>query len=212
MSQIENVLKETRRFPPPPEFQARARLKSMDEYRRLYAESIEQPETFWGRVAEELPWIQRWERVLDWSEAPRAKWFVGGKLNASAVCLDQHLEERGDKIAIRWEGEPGDTRNLTYRELHAEVSRMANALKARGIGKGDRVAIYMPMIPELAMAVLACARIGAIHSVVFAGFSAQALSDRIEDGECCAVITADGAWRRGSVLPLKPAVDEACRG
>lgn len=212
MSQIENVLHESRSFPPPSAFAAAARCASTAEYEELHRRSIEDPEGFWGGVARELPWMKPYEQVLDWSEAPRAKWFVGGQLNASAICLDQHLETLGGKTAILWEGEPGDTRSFTYRELHAEVCRFANVLRARGIGRGDRVAIYMPMIPELAMAVLACARIGAIHSVVFGGFSAQALADRIEDGGCSAVITADGGWRRGSVLPLKPAVDEACAG
>jgi acetyl-CoA synthetase len=213
MSEIESVLHETRAFPPSDEFRARARISSEEEYRALYEESIRDPEGFWGRIARELPWMEDFGKVLDWSGAPFAKWFVGGKLNASAVCLDQHLESgRGDRPAIHWEGEPGDTRTLTYRELHAEVCRLANALKARGVKKGDRVAIYMPMIPELAMAVLACARIGAAHSVVFGGFSAQALHDRIADGECCAVITADGAWRRGKVLELKKEVDAGLEG
>ena len=153
----------------------RARCNSAEEYERLYRESIDEPEVFWDRVARELPWIEPHGEVLDWSDAPRARWFVGGKLNASAVCLDQHLETRADKVAILWEGEPGDTRQLTYRELHAEVSRSCErAARARRVeGRSRR---YMPMIPELAMAVLACARIGAIHSVVFGGFSAQALS------------------------------------
>jgi acetyl-CoA synthetase len=213
MSEIESVLHETRAFPPSDAFRARARISSEEEYRALHEESIRDPEGFWGRVARELPWMEDFEQVLDWSGAPFAKWFVGGKLNASAVCLDQHLENgRGDRPAIVWEGEPGDTRTLTYGELHAEVCRLANALKARGVRKGDRVAIYMPMVPELAMAVLACARIGAAHSVVFGGFSAQALHDRILDGECCAVITADGAWRRGKVLELKKEVDAGLEG
>lgn len=185
----------------------------MATYERMYKESIEDPEGFFGRVAQELPWIEPFDEVLDWSNKPYAKWFGGGKLNASAICLDQHVDSiRAGKRAIVWEGEPGDRRVLTYAELHVEVCRFANALKKRGIKKGDRVAIYMPMIPELAMAVLACARIGAIHSVVFGGFSAQALRDRIEDGDCCAVITADGGWRRGKVLPLKPEVDAAIEG
>jgi len=213
MSQIENVLSETRSFPPSEAFRERARLASEDAYRRMYRESLDDPEGFWGRIARELPWIRPFERVLDWSGAPFAKWFLGGRINASAVCLDQHLATpRASKRAIVWEGEPGDRRTLTYGELHAQVCRFANALKRRGIAKGDRVAIYMPMIPELAIAVLACARIGAPHSVVFGGFSAQALSDRIEDGRCCAVITADGGWRRGKVLPLKPEVDAAVKG
>ena len=209
-NQIDNVLHETRSFPPSRDFQEGAHISSHEQYERMYRESIENPEGFWDRVARDLPWIQPYEQVLDWSEAPRARWFTGGRLNASAVCLDQHVAAgRGDKVAIRWEGEPGDRRDFTYRELLQEVCRFANVLKARGVKKGDRVAIYMPMIPELAMAVLACARLGAIHSVVFGGFSAQALRDRIEDGQCTAVITADGGWRRGKVLPLKREVDAA---
>jgi acetyl-CoA synthetase len=213
MSQIESVLQENRVFPPPEDFAKRAQLSSEAEYQALYRESIDDPEAFWGRMARELPWIEDFDQVLDWSNKPFAKWFVGGKLNASAVCLDQHLTKgRGDKAAIVWEGEPGDTLTYSYAELHAAVCRFANALKARGVKKGDRVAIYMPMIPELAMAVLACARIGAAHSVVFGGFSAQALRDRIEDGGCTAVITADGGWRRGKVLELKKEVDASIEG
>jgi acetyl-CoA synthetase len=212
MSQIENVLREDRSFPPPEAFRSEARLNNEVTYHRMYRESIDEPERFWGRVAKELPWIEPWSQVLDWSNAPFARWFVGGKLNASAVALDQHLEQRGSKRALVFEGEPGDTRTLTYAELHREVCRFANVLKSRGISKGDRVAIYMPMIPEAAMAMLACARIGAAHSVVFGGFSSQALRERIEDGGCTAVITADGGWRRGSVLELKPQVDEAVEG
>ena len=181
-------------------------------YQRMYRESLEEPDTFWRRVAGELPWIEPFQEVLDWSGAPVARWFGGGKINASAVCLDQHLEERGLKTALIFEGEPGDVRTLSYNELHQEVCRFANVLKDRGVKRGDRVAIYMPMIPEAAVAMLACARIGAAHSVVFGGFSAQALRDRIEDGGCTAVITADGGYRRGSVLELKPQVDEAVDG
>jgi acetyl-CoA synthetase len=212
MSQIDNILHENRHFPPPRDFQAKSRLGKEEIYQRMYRESIDDPERFWGRVANELPWIEPFTRVLDWSNAPFAKWFVGGKLNVSSVCLDQHVAtHRADKPAILWEGEPGDTRVLTYAELHLEVCRFANALKRRGVRRGDRVAIYMPMIPEAAVAMLACARIGAAHSVVFGGFSAQALRDRILDGGCTAVVTADGGFRRGAVLPLKVQVDEACR-
>lgn len=213
MTDIESVLKEGRRFAPSDEFREGARLNSEGGYQRMYRESIEDPEGFWGRVARELPWMEPWDRVLDWGGAPVAKWFVGGKLNASVVCLDQHIEAGlGGKRAIVWEGEPGDRRDLTYEQLHVEVCRFANVLKARGVKRGDRVAIYMPMIPEASIAMLACARIGAPHSVVFGGFSAQALRDRIEDGGCTAVVTSDGGWRRGSVLPLKPQVDEALEG
>ena len=213
MSEIENILHEHRSFPPPDHFRAQARINNDVTYHRMYKESIEDPEGFWGRVAKELPWMAPWEQVLDWSNAPFAKWFVGGKLNASAVCVDQHARgELANKPAIVWEGEPGDTRTLTYRELHLEVQRFANVLKSRGISRGDRVAIYMPMIPEAAIAMLACARIGAAHSVVFGGFSSQALRERIEDGGCTAVICADGGWRRGKVLELKPQVDQAVEG
>ncbi|MCH2102738.1 MAG: acetate--CoA ligase [Planctomycetes bacterium] len=212
MPDIDHVLTEDRRFPPSAEFQAVARLSSEEEYQAMHRRSVDDPEGFWGEMAQELPWIEPPTEVCDWSGAPVAKWFGGGKLNASAVCLDQHLEERGEKTAIRWEGEPGDVRELSYRELHDEVARFAAALKSRGLKKGDRVAIYMPMIPELAVAVLACARVGAAHSVIFGGFSAQAIRDRVEDGDCCMVITADGGWRRGKVLPLKREVDAALNG
>jgi acetyl-CoA synthetase len=215
MSEIDSVLKETRSFPPAGAFQQRARLQSLPEYDALWRESVDEPDKFWGRMARELPWIRPFEQVLDWSKAPFARWFVGGKLNASAVCVDQHLARHASKRALVWEGEPGDTRVWSYADLHAEVCRLANALKARGVKKGDRVAIYMPMVPELVAALLACARIGAAHSVVFGGFSAQSLKDRIEDGGCVAVITADGSWRRGKLLPLKSVVDDAlasCKG
>ena len=163
MTEIESVLHENRTFPPPAGFQKEARLANEDQYQRMYRESIDDPEGFWGRVALEIPWMVPFGKVLDWSQAPVARWFDKGKLNASAVCLDQHLEKgRGTKRAIVWEGEPGDTRTFTYEEVHAEVCRLANALRSRGIQRGDRVAIYMPMIPELAFALLACARIGAI--------------------------------------------------
>ncbi|MEM7306910.1 MAG: acetate--CoA ligase [Planctomycetota bacterium] len=211
--EIESVLQESRSFPPSEEFRSASLLSSEEVYQRMHKESVEQPEAFWGRVAAELPWLEPFDRVLDWSGAPVAKWFVGGKINASHVCVDQHAAgERAGKVAILWEGEPGDVRTLTYAELLVEVCRFANALKARGIKKGDRVAVYMPMVPELAIAVLACARVGAIHSVIFGGFSAQAIRDRVEDGGCTAVITADGGWRRGGKVPLKATVDEALAG
>jgi acetyl-CoA synthetase len=210
MFEIESVLKETRSFPPPEGFRAKARLSDPEEYARRHRRSVEDPEGFWGEVARELPWMKPFERVLDWSGSPVARWFIGGKANASHVCLDQHLSTaRRDKLALVWEGEPGEVRRLTYAELHALTARYANALKARGVKKGDRVALYLPMIPETVAVVLACARIGAIHSVIFGGFSAQSIRDRVEDGGCTAVVTADGGWRRGKVLPLKPVVDEA---
>ncbi len=206
---IESVLQESRRFAPPEGFRSRARISSVDEYRRLHRRSLDDPAGFWGEVASELHWFQGWDKVLEWDE-PFVKWFVGGRTNIAYNCLDLQVERgRGNKVAFFWEGEPGDRRTLTYAEMLREVSRFANALKGKGIGKGDRVAIYMPMIPEAAVAMLACARIGATHSVVFGGFSAQALADRINDAQAKAVITADGGYRRGQVLPLKPAVDEA---
>jgi len=206
---IESLSKETRVFNPPADFAASARCSSLEAYRALYDESVNSPETFWGRVAEELHWFEKWNKVLQWNP-PHAQWFVGGKTNLSYNCLDRHLDgPRADKTAFIWEGEPGDIRTMSYRELHAEVCKFANVLKAQGIEKGDRVCIYMPMILELPIAMLACARIGAPHSIVFGGFSANALVDRINDAEAKAVITADGGWRRGSVVPLKAAVDEA---
>ena len=210
---IMSVLREGRSFPPPEAFRKHARLGDPEEYQRLYRESIDDPEGFFGRVARELPWMRPFERVLDWSAKPYARWFVGGRINASVVCLDRHLgTPRADAVALLFEGEPGDVRRITYAEAHAEVCRLANGLRARGVKRGDRVAIYMPMLPELAFALLACARLGAIHSVVFGGFSAQSLKDRVEDGGCTAVITADGGWRRGKPLDLKSVVDEALEG
>ncbi len=212
MSQnIESILAENRVFPPSDEFKAKARLSSMEEYRALHRESIEDPEGFWGRQAQELHWQKAWDRVLDWNP-PFAKWFVGGKINLCENCVDRHLAERADKVAILWEGEPGDVRKLTYRDLHREVGRFANVLRRQGIAKGDRVIIYMPMVPEAAIAMLACARLGAVHSVVFGGFSAESIKDRIEDSGAKAVVTADGGWRRGSVVPLKDNVDKAITG
>ncbi|HSG78291.1 MAG TPA: acetate--CoA ligase [Acidimicrobiia bacterium] len=206
---IENLLREDRVFHPSEAFVRDARCNSLDAYRAMYEESVTDPDTFWARVAGELEWFEPWDAVLEWNQ-PYAKWFVNGKTNISYNCLDRHLSgPRADKVAFIWEGEPGDQRTLTYRELHAEVCKFANVLKARGIGKGDRVCLYMPMILELPIAMLACARIGAPHSIVFGGFSANALVDRINDAEAKAVVTADGGWRRGAVVPLKAAVDEA---
>jgi acetyl-CoA synthetase len=206
---IESLLREERTFAPPEEFSSRARCKDLNEYRALYEESVNDPQTFWTRVAKELHWFKEWDTVLEW-DPPHSKWFVGGTTNISYNCLDRHLDgPRADKLAFIWEGEPGDTRTFTYRELHLEVCKFANVLLELGIETGDPVCIYMPMVPELPVAMLACARIGAPHSIVFGGFSANALVDRITDAQAKAVITADGGWRRGSVVPLKAAVDEA---
>ena len=207
---IESVLKEERLFPPPAEFSQKAHIKSMEEYKQLYDKAKADPEKFWAELAEqELHWFQKWDKVLDW-QPPFAKWFVGGKLNISYNCLDRHLTtERRDKPALIWEGEPGDSRTFTYAELHREVCQFANALKQLGVEKGDRVGIYMPMIPEAAIAMLACVRLGAPHTVVFGGFSAEALKDRLLDAEAKVVITADGGWRKDAIVPLKEQVDKA---
>ena len=208
---IESVLQEQRTFEPPAELAARARIGSLAAYRELAARAEADPEAFWGEQARsQLQWFDPFHTVLDWSHPPFARWFEGGTTNLSTNCLDRHLQgPRADKIALIWEGEPGDGRTFTYRQLHAEVCKAANALKALGIGKGDLVALYMPMVPEAAIAMLACARIGAPHSVVFGGFSAEALRDRLIDGQAKAVITADGGFRKDKAVPLKPAVDEA---
>ena len=208
---IESVLQEARTFDPPAELAAHARIGSLAAYRQLAEQAAADPDAFWGEQARrELHWFEPFHTVLDWSQAPFARWFEGGTTNLSTNCLDRHLSgPRADKTALIWEGEPGDGRSFTYRELHAEVCRAANALKALGIGKGDLVALYMPMVPEAAIAMLACARIGAPHSVVFGGFSAEALRDRLIDGQAKAVITADGGFRKDKAVALKPAVDEA---
>ncbi len=209
---IESHLKETRVFKPAHSFAKNARIGSLEEYRRLYRESIAKPDKFWAREAKELTWQQPWKTVLEW-KPPFAKWFVGGKLNVSENCLDRHLTgPRRNKAAIIWEGEPGEKRTLTYQQLHRDVCRFANVLKRNKIKKGDRVIIYLPTIPEAAIAMLACARIGAIHSVVFGGFSAESIRDRIADCGATAVITADGSYRRGAIVPLKQNVDEALKG
>ena len=199
-------------YQPPEEFSKQASVSSMDQYRDIYRQATEDPEGFWGRFAEkELHWFEKWSRVLEW-EAPFAKWFVGGKTNMSYNCLDRHLLTwRKNKAAIIWEGEPGDERVLTYQELHRRVARFANVLKQLGLKTGDRSIIYMPMVPELPIAMLACARLGVTHSVVFGGFSAEALKTRILDLDARAVITADGGWRRGKEVRLKDTVDEALR-
>jgi len=203
--EIDDLLREDRTFPPPPDFRARA--IAQDE--SLYAEADRDPEAFWARFAAELEWSRPWDRILDW-QPPHAKWFVGGRINASVNCLDRHLRgPRRNKAALIWEGEPGDRRTLTYFELYRQVSTFANVLKTLGVRKGDRVAIYLPLIPELAISMLACARIGAVHSVVFGGFSAESLRDRINDSTCRLLITADGSHRRGQVVRLKQVADEA---
>ncbi|HTR80901.1 MAG TPA: acetate--CoA ligase [Bacteroidota bacterium] len=208
---ITSMLKEHRVFKPNAKFVKTAALKSFGVYKKMYAESVKSPEKFWAKMAEELSWYKKWTKVLRW-KLPFAQWFVGGKINVSYNCIDRHLTTwRKNKAAIIWEGEPGDTRTLTYADLHREVCRCANVLKSLGVEKGDRVVIYMPMIPELAITMLACARIGATHSVIFGGFSAEALKDRINDAKAKLVVTADGGYRRGNVVPLKANVDDALK-
>jgi acetyl-CoA synthetase len=203
-STIEALLSERREFTPPEQFARRAIVSSSSIYTE--GENFEQ---FWARQAEQFLWRRPHRQVLDWSNPPFARWFVDGKLNITENCLDRHLQSAGDKVAYYWEGEPGDRRVITYAELHAEVCRLANALADQGVTKGDRVAIYMGMVPELPVALLACARLGAPHSVVFGGFSSEALKDRIQDAECKALITCDGSWRNGAMLPLKEYADVA---
>ena len=206
---IDSILTETRSFAPPEEFRKNAAIKSDADYERLRARAHADPEAFWADIARELHWFKPWDQVLEWN-APWAKWFLGGKINLSYNCLDRHLDTwRKNKAAIIWESEPGEVRTLTYQQLHTEVQKFANVLKSLGIKSGDRVAIYMGMCPELPIAMLACARIGAVHSVIFGGFSANALVDRITDQEAIAVITQDSSYRRGSEVKLKAAVDEA---
>src|SRR2546423_9711831 len=209
---IEAHLIEKRVFKPSKDFAKGARIKSLEQYRRMYRESIQRPAKFWAREASELVWTKRWNSVLKW-KAPFARWFDGGKLNVSENCLDRHLNgPTKNKVAILWEGEPGDKRALSFQQLHRDVCRFANVLKRNKIRKGDRVIIYLPTIPEAAIAMLACTRIGAVHSVVFGGFSADSIRDRIADCGAIAVITADGGYRRGSIVPLKKNVDDALRG
>ncbi len=207
---IESVFHENRIFEPSPEFSQNAHIKSYEEYLRIYEEAEKDPVAFWESVAENLHWFEQWHTPLEWNE-PFAKWFIGGKTNVSYNCIDRHLDSyRRNKAAIIWEGEPaGETRTLTYQQLYREVCKFANALKSKGIGKGDRVAIYMPMVPEAVIAMQACARIGATHTVIFGGFSSDAISDRVNDCGCTAIITADGGYRRGKILTLKDTVDEA---
>jgi len=205
---IETLLDEQRSFPPAPAFRERAHVRDQD----VYARAQQDREGYWAEWARQLEWIRPWDQVLAWTP-PHAKWFVGGKLNASVNCLDRHVKAgRGDRVALIWEGEPGEVRRLTYAELHTQVSQFGNVLKGLGVGKGDRVAIYLPMVPEVAVAMLACARIGAPHTVVFGGFSAESLRDRINDAAATVLITADGGYRRGSVVPLKQNADDAVSG
>jgi acetyl-CoA synthetase len=207
--QLDTVMQEERLFAPPPDFAARARIKSLAQYEQMWNEAAANIEKFWGDLAGELHWFEPYTKVLEWNE-PFAEWFVGGKTNVAYNCLDAHLgTPRAGKTAIIWEGEPGDQRTLTYEQLHREVCKFAGALKALGLTKGDRVSIYMPMTPELAIAMLACARIGVVHSVIFGGFSSEAIADRNNDAQAKLVITADTGWRRGQQLPLKANVDAA---
>ena len=206
--EIEALLQEGRRFAPPDSFREKATVGDESVYR----EAAEDREGFWARMAGELEWTKPWSKVLEW-EPPNARWFVDGKLNVSVNCVDRHVRTwRRNKAALIWEGEPGDTRTLTYWDLYREVNRFGNVLRKLGVGKGDRVAIYLPMIPELPIAMLACARVGAVHNVVFGGFSAESLRDRINDAQAKLVITADGGYRRGNVIPLKKMADEALDG
>ena len=205
MSDLDVLLTEERRFPPPESFRRSANVPSEE----LYDFASRDPESFWAKMADELEWSKRWDRILEW-KPPRAKWFLGGKLNASVNCVDRHVRgARRNQAALIWEGEPGDRRTLTYWDLYRDVNRCASVLKKLGVRRGDRVAIYLPLIPEVVVAMLACARIGAIHSVVFGGFSAEALRDRINDAECKVLITADGGYRRGQTIPLKRNADKA---
>ncbi len=205
MDEISALLKEDRRFPPADSWKATANIADPGVYDRALAD----PEAFWESFARELEWIEPWHTVLEW-QPPHARWFAGGKINASANCLDRHVRTaRRNKAAIIWEGEPGDRRTLTYWDLYRQVSAFANVLKSLGVTRGDRVALYLPLIPELAIAMLACARIGAVHSVVFGGFSAESLRDRINDAQAVLLVTADGGYRRGQIVPLKQMADEA---
>jgi acetyl-CoA synthetase len=209
-SNIESILQENRVFPPSAEFSQKATIKGLEAYQQLYDRAQADPQKFWADLAtQELHWFQPWDTVLDWSNPPFAQWFVNGKTNLSYNCLDRHLETRPDKPAIVWEGEPGDSLTLTYARLHQQVCKFANVLKQLGVKKGDVVGLYMPMIPEAAIAMLACTRIGAPHTVVFGGFSAEALRDRLIDGQVKVVVTADGGWRKDAIVPLKTQVDKA---
>src|SRR3954465_9507831 len=204
---LDNLLTESRTFPPSEEFSAQANAKA-----DLYAEADADRDAFWAKQAERLHWETKWSQVLDWTNAPFAKWFVGGKLNVAYNCVDRHVDDgHGEQVAIHWEGEPGDSRTITYAELKSQVSKTANALAELGVQAGDRVAIQLPMIPEAVFAMLACARLGATHSVVFGGFSPGALRARIDDAEAKLLITSDGQYRRGKPTPMKENTDQAVK-
>jgi acetyl-CoA synthetase len=208
MAELDDLLREDRVFPPSDSFKAQATVADPG----IYDRAEQDPEGFWAAFASELEWFTPWTRVLEW-KPPHAKWFLGGTLNASVNCVDRHVRgPRRNKAALIWEGEPGERRTLTYFDLFRQVSQFANVLKSLGVTRGDRVALYMPLVPELAIAMLACARIGAVHSVVFGGFSAESLRDRINDSQCKVLVTADGGWRRGSIVPLKQMADDALTG
>src|SRR5687767_13855523 len=207
MTDIDVLLQENRRFEPSDAFRRSAHVSGPDLHERAAAD----PEAFWAEMAAELAWTRPWDRVLEWTP-PHVRWFSGGRLNASVNCVDRHLEgPRRNKAALVWEGEPGDRRTLTYWDLYRQVSSFANVLKGLDVKRGDRVALYLPLIPELAIAMLACARIGAVHSVVFGGFSAESLRERINDAKAVLLVTADGGYRRGHIVPLKQMADEALR-
>jgi len=207
---IESLLDEKRIFYPPSEFSKKAFIKSFEEYKEIYEQSIRDPESFWAQQAQQLEWFKKWDKVYYWdAKKSICRWFEGGKLNASFNCLDRHLETHGDRIAIKWEGDSGETQSFTYKQLHMDVCKFANVLKSKGVKRGDRVAIYLPMIPQLVISMLACSRIGAIHNVIFGGFSADSLSDRINDSSCSFVITADAGIRGGKKVSLKESVDRA---
>jgi hypothetical protein len=209
VGQLDTVMQEARLFPPPAEFAAKSRIKSLAEYEAMWREAAGDIEKFWSSLAGELHWFEPFTKTLEWNE-PFAKWFVGGKTNASYNCLDAHLSTaRRNKAAIIWEGEPGEERTLTYQQLHREVCKFATVLKSLGLKKGDVASLYMPLVPELAIAMLACARIGVVHSVIFGGFSSEAIAERNNDAKAKLIITADEGWRRGQQLPLKANVDAA---
>ena len=208
-SSFQSLLHELRVIAPPEEFASKAHIRSLQEYESLYRRSVENPEEFWAAAANELHWFEPWTKVLVWNE-PWAQWFVGGKMNLAYNCLDLQVERgRGSKTAILWEGESGEVRTFTFQQLLDQVQRFANVLRLNGVQKGECVALYMGMVPELAIAILAAPALGAVHSVIFGGFAASALVDRINDAQSVLVITQDAAWRRGQEIPLKSTVDEA---